>query len=91
MESRPIKEKLRELKMYKEKLFKLRVKEASKNKTAPWTRDQIMKVLKSLKKDKSRDPSGLANEIFHPSVAGDDLIDAIYILMNRIKKEQNLS
>ena len=31
---------------------------------------------------------GLANEIFHTDTAGDDLIDAIYILMNRIKTEQ---
>ena len=34
---------------------------------------------------------GFANEIVHPEVAGDDLIDAIVILMNRIKKERNLS
>ena len=31
---------------------------------------------------------GMANEIFHPDVAGDDFVEAIFILMNRIKEEQ---
>ena len=77
-----------ELKELKEKLLNVRLKNARKNKTPPWTREQVIKVLKSLKKGKSRDPLGLANELFHPDTAGDDLIDAIYILMNRIKAEQ---
>ena len=45
-------------------------------------------VLKNLKKQKSRDPYGLANDIFRPEVAGDDLKEAILKLMNKIKKEQ---
>ena len=32
--------------------------------------DQLETVLEYLKKDKSRDPLGFANEIFHPDVAG---------------------
>ena len=31
------------------------------------------RVLKGLKKQKSRDPYGLANDLFRPGVAGDDL------------------
>ena len=46
------------------------------------------KVLKKLKKQKSRDPLGLANHIFCPEVAGDDLKRAILKLMNSIKEEQ---
>ena len=37
---------------------------------------------------KSRDPYGLANELFMPGVAGDDLKLAILKLMNKIKEEQ---
>ena len=44
--------------------------------------------MKHLKKDKSRDPLGLANELFDPNVAGDDLKLALLKLLNRIKLEQ---
>ena len=48
----------------------------------------LEKVLKNLKNQKSRDPYGLANDIFRPEVAGDDLMGAILKLMNKIKEEQ---
>ena len=88
LEHRPMNEELKELKKLKEKVFELKMKKAKEVQTLPWTKEQVTKVLKTLKKDKSRDPMGLANEIFHPDVAGDDFIDAIIILMNRIKAEQ---
>ena len=44
--------------------------------------------LKYLKKNKSRDPFGYANDIFRIDVAGDNFKKAILLLMNRIKKEQ---
>ena len=43
---------------------------------------------KHLKKQKSRDPLGLANDIFRPEVAGDDLKEAVIKMMNRIKLEK---
>ena len=43
---------------------------------------------KHTKKNLSRDPNGLANELFRNDVAGDDLKLAILKLMNRIKHEQ---
>ena len=49
---------------------------------------QLETVLKYLKKNKSRDPLGYANEIFHPDVAGEDLKESILLLVNRIKGEQ---
>ena len=49
---------------------------------------EVEKVLKNLKNGVSRDPLGYANEIFNPKVAGDDLINAITKLVNRIKTEQ---
>ena len=84
LEHRPMQKDLKQLKELKDKVFKLKMKKAKETKTTPWTKENVRKVLKNLKKDKSRDPLGLANKIFHPSVAGDDLIDAITILMNRI-------
>ena len=45
-------------------------------------------MLKSLKKQKSRDPHGLANNLFRPGVAGDDLKLAVLKLMNMIKNHQ---
>ena len=57
------------------------------NKTAPWTMDDLDRVLKHLKINKSRDPLGFANEIFRPEVAGSDLKKAILKLMNRIRFE----
>ena len=61
---------------------------AKRNRTALWTMDDLDAVLKYLKKNKSRDPLGYANEIFRPEVAGDDLKKATLSLMNRIKIEQ---
>ena len=49
---------------------------------------EVEKVLKNLKNGVSRDPLGYANEIFNPKVAGDNLINAITKLVNRIKTEQ---
>ena len=49
---------------------------------------ELEKVLKYLKKNKSRDPLGLANEIFRDEVAGKDLKCAILKMVNRIKEEQ---
>ena len=45
-------------------------------------------ALKSLKRNKSRDPFGLANEIFLDGVAGSDLKLAVLKMMNRIKSDQ---
>ena len=50
--------------------------------------EDLNTVLKQLKKNKSRDPHGYSNDIFHPEVAGDDLRQGILSLMNRIKSEQ---
>jgi hypothetical protein len=86
---RPTKNELEDLKEIKERLCKLRLNSSSKNKTAPWTLEQLGNVLKNLKTNKSRDPMGYANELFHPSVAGKDLRLAIVYLMNRIKTEQS--
>ena len=45
------------------------------------------KVLKSLKKDKSRDPNGWINELFQDEVAGEDLKRSMLNLFNKIKAD----
>ena len=44
--------------------------------------NQLEKVLKKLKRRKSRDPYGYCNELFMPEAAGDDLKNAILKMMN---------
>ena len=61
---------------------------AKRNKTPAWTMKDLNVVLKSLKTQKSRDPYGLANDLFRPEVAGDDLRLDLLKLMNRIKDDQ---
>lgn len=78
------KEKMHE---YNMELFELNRKIAKSNKTKPWTNKQVIKVLRSLKKGKSRDPWGLSNELFRPDVASSDLVEAITNLMNEIKRQ----
>ena len=88
LENRQIKDNLKNVKDDKEELCKLRLEKAGRRKTPPWTLKQLETVLDYLKKNKSRDPYGLANEIFKNEVAGDDLKKALLILVNRIKDEQ---
>ena len=90
LENRPIKENLNlvDMKADKEELCKMRLNNAKENKTKPWEMTDLEVVLKHLKKNKSRDPLGYANELFRPETAGDDLKLAILMMMNRIKQEQ---
>ena len=88
LRNRPIKQGLEDVQIAKENLCYERIKSAQLNKTPDWTKDELEKVLKHLKKDASRDPHGYPNELFKPDVAGDDLKEAVLTLMNAIKKEQ---
>ena len=88
LENKPMKSDLEHIKIAKEKLCEKRIEVARKNKTPEWTLEDLEKVLKQLKNNKSRDPLGLCNELFKPEVAGDDLKLAILRLMNKIKEEQ---
>ena len=85
LKSRPMNEDLEHIRNAKELLCEKLLKLASLKKTPPWTMLNLDKVLKNLKKNTSRDPYGLANELFMPGVAGDDLKLAILKLMNRIE------
>ena len=88
LENRPIKENLSSIKDAKELLCEKLLEVARANKTPPWEMKHLDKVLKYLKKNKSRDPHGFCNELFRPEVTGDDLKLALLKLMNRIKQDQ---
>ena len=55
-------------------------------KSEPWSIENLNKVLKSLKNNKTRDPNGMINEIFKPEVAGKDLKIGLLDLFNNIKE-----
>jgi hypothetical protein len=88
LRNRPIKEGMETMKEQKEMLCQQNLKKARCNKSPDWTENDVIEVLKNLKKDVARDPLGYANELFNPKVAGDDLVKAITKLVNRIKAEQ---
>ena len=82
---RPIKEEFVDLKHLKETLFSLRLKLSKLTKSKPWSESQLDNVLKNLKKNKSRDPHGLINDLFKPGVIGSNLKDSLLLLVNDIK------
>ena len=83
---RPIKKEYSQLKKFKETLFDLRINLCKLRKSEPWTESNLNVVLKSLKKNKARDPHGLINDLFKPEVIGSDLSESLLSLMNGIKE-----
>ena len=88
LENRKIRQGLEQMQKDKEKLCFLRLQNARHQKTQPWSLEQLKTVLKSLKKNRSRDPLGYCNELFSLEVAGSDLQQAILKIMNKIKTDQ---
>ena len=88
LRSKPIHRSIEQIKEAKEKLCENNIKIAKYEKTPAWTMKELEKVLEHLKKQKSRDPYGLANDLFRPEVAGDDLKLAVLKMMNKIKDDQ---
>ena len=76
-----------EYKKDREELCLKRLEETKSNKTEDWSIEKVKKALNDLKTGKSKDPFDIPNELFKPDVAGNDLVEAVAILMNRIKKE----
>ena len=87
---RPMKTEFCRLKVLKEELCRRRLDYVKNKKTEPWTKEQLMKTLGSLKNNKSRDPSGLVNELFKPEVIGKDLFNSLLMMMNQIKDTQSI-
>ena len=62
------------------------MEEAFRNKTPEWTIEDVKFAIKSLNSGISKDPYGHPNEIFKEGVAGEGLLKAITILMNKLKQ-----
>ena len=56
-------------------------------KSSEWSEQDLLKVLGSLKKNKSRDPHNLVNDIFRTEVIGSDLRKSLLIMFNKMKDE----
>ena len=85
---RPVRPDFIKIKRLRNELVKIKLKKARNIKSKEWTMEDLDKVLNSLKKKKSRDPDGLANEIFQNPIIGINLKNSLLIMANKIK--QNL-
>ena len=56
------------------------------NEFKPWDKEDLRSVLKCLKKNKSRDPHNLINELFRPENIGSDLEYSLLLLLNKVKQ-----
>ena len=86
LRNRDMKEELMDVFFLKEELWISRMEELRKLKSVPWSKSQLRKALKSLKKNKTSDPNGMINELFMEDCAGEDLEDALLSLLNGIKE-----
>ena len=73
------------LKDIKDFLFQERFELAKLRKSANWSAENLLKVLKSLKIRKSMDPVGFINELFKPTIAGSDVFNSLLITRNKVK------
>ena len=71
-------------------MFNIRLSVAKNRKSEPWSKPQLIKVLKSLKSGKSCDALGYSNELFKPGVIGNDLIESLLNIVNRAKHELSI-
>ena len=71
----------------KMQLFNLRLQVSQNIKSKKWTEENLIKVLRSLKKNKSADPHGLIYELFRPEVIGSDLFTSLLMLCNSVKEQ----
>ena len=87
LRSHKINENLKMHQVQRENLWQKRFEEAQRNVTPNCTMQDLEVVLKQLKNKKSRDPLGMANELFKPENAGEDLKLALLKMSNEIKKQ----
>ena len=61
------------------------MEEMKSNTSLAWEMKDLQKILKKLKNNKTRDPSGYLNEIFKPGVIVQDLAIGLLDFINGIK------
>ena len=79
-----------EVKNMKNLLFNMRLSLSKIRKSKPWGKQELFKVLKSLKSGKSCDAIGYSNELFKPGVIGCDLVESLLNIINRAKYESQI-
>ena len=72
LRQRPMHPNLRSLEKAKTKLARLRLRIVKRRKSTHWEMKTMEKAIRSMKNNKSRDASGLINELLKPGVAGHD-------------------
>ena len=87
LRNRTIKPELRNLYDKKMYLFDLRVDVSRNIKSENWSIDDLTKVLKKLKKNKSADSIGLIYELFRPEIVGKDLLISLLMFCNQVKSQ----
>ena len=85
LKNRSMKPELMDVYFLKTELWASRNENMKKNKSMPWTREDLEAVLKSLPNNKSMDPNGMINEVFKEGCIGSDLKDALVSLFNGVK------
>ena len=80
---RSIRPGLEFLEFLKGLLFQLRLFLSKKNQSNPWTKDEFLEVLKSLKGGKYADAFGFSYELFKPNIIGTDLFESLLEIANR--------
>ena len=68
-------------------LFNLRLEVTRNIKSDNWSEDDLIKVIKSLKKNKSSDSQGLIYELFRPEIIGSDLFSSLLLFCNSVKSQ----
>ena len=86
LENKKIKPELKEYQKEREDLCMKRLNKVKKIKKPPWKMANLLIVLKQLKKKKSRDPLGIANEFFNLNTAGDNLLETILKLTRKFSR-----
>ena len=71
-------------------LWKFVLDDMKQIKTKDWTESDLEKALKSMKKNKTRDPHDLINELFKEGIMGKDMKLALLSVFNQIKRDQKL-
>ena len=90
LRTRPNRPDFEELSIRKHRIFELKLKLASQNKSKSWTIHDLEKALRCMKINRSRDPDGLLNEIFKKNSIGDDLKNSLLLMFNKIKEQQKI-
>ena len=87
LKHRVMKPELEQMYILKMELFTLRLCVTRNVKSDNWSEDNLIQVLKKLKKNKSSDSQGLIYELFRPEIIGSDLFSSLLMFCNNVKSQ----